>query len=296
MSLKSIYAFTVLVSSRDGRSAHQTVLVTPTVSGSAQVTIINSFKRFNPSTKLVLNGYLSASYSVNTTWSVFTALGQPVSIVSLTAQSKSFPVQDALSQIKFPLSVNGGILMGGEAYTFRLTVFQRNHPETATFAEISLIANVAPTSGHIVSSPTNGSALVTQFTVLSPGWTTDAASFPLSYAFSYRIFGKSPDLTIAVSSVRPYIITMLPAGEIILQTQVTDIYLTFAVAMTTVGVTSAPALNIVADILNASLATGFATGNINLAIQTVNNVSILHISRSTLSAIIALHRTFHESP
>ena len=278
MSLKSIYAFTVLVSSRDGRSAHQTVLVTPTVSGSAQVTIINSFKRFNPSTKLVLNGYLSASYSVNTTWSVFTALGQPVSIVSLTAQSKSFPAQDALSQIKFPLSVNGGILMGGEAYTFRLTVFQKNRPETATFAEISLISNVAPTSGHIVSSPTNGSALVTQFTVSSPGWTTDAASFPLSYAFSYELSSASPYLTIAASSLRSFVTTALPAGlltekyTLTLQTQVTDIYLSFSTATTPVQVTLAAATN-VSEILSKSLNSAFATSAFNLAIQTINNVA-----------------------
>ena len=295
MSLYKTYAFTVVVISKDQRSDSRTVIISP-FHGTAQLSITSSITRFNPSAKLVLDSTITADYAVDFTWSVLTVLGVPVNIPSLTLKSISFPGSDELNAISFPFSVIGGIFSPGKAYTFLLTAFPTGDAANTTFSQITLTANSAPTSGYIVSSPTNGSALVTQFTVLSPGWTTDAASFPLSYAFSYRIFGKSPDLTIAVSSVRPYIITMLPAGEIILQTQVTDIYLTFAVAMTTVGVTSAPALNIVADILNASLATGFATGNINLAIQTVNNVSILHISRSTLSAIIALHRTFHESP
>ena len=130
---------------------------------------------------------------------------------------------------------------------------------------------------YIVSSPTNGSALATQFTVSSPGWTADAASFPLSYAFSYRIFGASTNLTIAVSSLRPHTTTMLPAGEIILQTQVTDIYLTLAVATTNVLVTPAPALSTVSHILKTSLTIAFAVGDINLAIQTVNNVSMLYL-------------------
>ena len=146
----------------------------------------------------------------------------------------------------------------------------------------TLTANLAPTSGHIVSSPTIGSALVTQFTVSSPGWTTDTASFTLSYAFSYRLFRTSTNLTIAVSSVRPHTTTTLPAGVIVLQTQVTDIYLTMAVAMTNVSVTPAPAV-IVSHILSASLATAFAAGNINLAVQAVNNVSMLYLSGPSIS-------------
>ena len=72
---------------------------------------------------------------------------------------------------------------------------------------------------------------------------------------------------------------------IVLQTQVTDVYLTQASATTNVGVTSVPALDVVAYVLNTSLATAFAAGNIDLAIQTVNNVSILHLSRLTILAI-----------
>ena len=273
MSLSKVYAFTVLVLSNDNRSDSQTIFVSPSI-GSTQVSITSSFLRFNPSAKLVLESSIAADYAATFTWSVLTVLGAPVNITSLTHQSILFPGSDVLNAISFPLSVIGGIFPPGKAYIFRLTASPTGDAANTTFSQITLTANSAPTSGYIVSSPTNGSALVTQFTVSSPGWTTDAASFPLSYAFSYRMLGTSTNLTIAVSSVRPYTTTMLAAGEITLQTHVTDIYYTLAVAMTNVAVTSAPALNFVSHVLNASLATAFAAGNINLAIQTVNNVSI----------------------
>ena len=274
-----IYAFTVVVQSKDNRSDSRTTFVSPTL-GTAQLSITSSFIRFNPSAKLVLQSSITADYAVNFTWSVFSASGVPVSVPSLTLKSILFPGSSALSPINFPFSVTGGTFSPGKAYTFQLSVSPTEDTANAIYSQIILTSNSAPTSGHIVSSPTNGSALVTQFTVSSVGWTTDAASFPLNYAFSYRLLSTSANYTIAVSSVRPYTTTLLPAGVIVLQTQVTDIYFTSAVATTNVAVTSAPALNFVSHILNVSLATAFAAGNINLAIQTVNNVSIPALSKT----------------
>ena len=277
--MNTVYAFTVVVRSKDRRSNSRTVIVSPTNS-TAQLSITSSISRFNPSAKLVLDATISANYAVDFTWSVLTVLGAPLDIPSLTNKLISFPGSTELSAISFPLSVIGGSFTPGKAYTFQLSVSSIEDAANTIYSQITLTANSAPTSGRIVSSPTNGSALVTQFIVSSPGWTTDAASFPLSYAFSYRMFSASANLTIAVSSVRPYTTTLLPSGEIILLTQVTDIYFTSAVATTNVAVTSAPALNFVSHILNVSLATAFAAGNINLAIQTVNNVSIPALSKT----------------
>ena len=273
MSLTKVYAFTVVVLSMDNRSDSRTVIVSPS-QGTAQLSITSTFTRLNPSAKLVLASSISADYPVDFTWSVLTALGAPLDIPSLTNKLISFPGSSELSAISFPFSVTGGIFSPGKAYIFQLTASSTGDAANSSFSQITLTANSAPTSGYIVSSPTIGSALVTQFTVSSPDWTTDAASFPLSYAFSYRVFGASIHLTIAVSSLRPHTTTMLPSGTVTLQTQVTDIYLTLAVAKTNVLVTPAPALN-VSHILHTSLVTAYAVGDINLAIQTVNNVSIL---------------------
>ena len=283
MSLAKVYVFTVVVLSNGNRSDSRTVVVSPS-QGTAQLSITSSLTRFNPSAKLVLASSISADYPVDFTWSVLTALGAPLDVPSLTNKLISFPGSAELSAISFPFSVIGGIFSPGKAYIFQLTASSTGDAANSSFSQITLTANSAPTSGRIVSSPTNGSALVTQFTVSSPGWTTDAASFPLSYAFSYGMLNASANLTIAVSSVRPYTTTMLPAGVIVLQTQVTDVYLTPASAVKIVVVTPATAVN-VSHILSTSLATAFAAGNINLAIQTVNNVSILHYLRLTLLAI-----------
>ena len=231
MSLSKVYAFTVLVLSNDNRSDSQTIFVSPSI-GSTQVSITSSFLRFNPSAKLVLESSIAADYAATFTWSVLTVLGVPVNVPSLTNKTVLFPgstevyaVNFEVNAINFPFSVIGGIFSPGKAYTFQLTASPTENAADTTFSQITLTANLAPTSGRIISSPTNGSALVTPFLLSSPGWTTDAASFPLSYAFSYGMLNASANLTIAVSSVRPYTTTLLPAGVIVLQTQVTDVYL-----------------------------------------------------------------------
>ena len=287
MSLKKVYAFTVVVLSKDHRTDSRTVIVSPST-GTAQVSITSTFSRFNTSAKLVLYSSISAKYAATFTWSVVTLLGAPLDIPSLTLKSILFPGLDELTAISFPFSVKGGIFSPGKAYTFQLSISSTDNTVNTTFSRITLTASSAPTSGYIVSSPTIGSALVTQFTVSSPGWTTDAASFPLSYAFSYGMFGTSTNLTIAVSSVRPHTTTTLPTGAIVLQTQVTDIYLTLAIATTNVVVTPASAVNL-SQIWESSSATAFAVGNINLAIQTVNNVSVLHNTGRKLTIYLILH-------
>ena len=283
MSLNSAYTFTVVVLSDDERSGSWTITVLAS-NGAAQVLITSSSTRFNPSAKLVLGSSISAKYAANFTWSVYTFLGEPVDIISLTPKLVLFPGSNELNAISFPFSVIGGIFSPGKAYTFQLLVYSTNNQHDSTISDITLTANSAPTNGYIVSSPAYGSALVTQFTVSSPGWTADADSFPLSYAFSFRMLGTSTNLTLAASSVRPYTTTMLPAGAIVLQTQVTDIYFTSATATTNVVVTSARAAN-VSHVLESTLVTAFAAGNINLAIQTVNNVSMLYLSRLLSSAV-----------
>ena len=205
-----------------------------------------------------------------------TGCGSPYHIAHIS--SKSFSAQDASAQINFPLSVNGGIFFGGNADTFRMTVSPTDSSQIKTFTEITLAANAAPTSGKILVSPANGTALVTQFLMSSPGWAADASSYPLSYAFSYRLSTAAAYLTIAASSLRAFTTTMLPAGPLsegnmlTLKTQITDIYLSFSTTTTTARVTLSAATNL-SNILTASLTSAFATGDVNFAIQTVNNVS-----------------------
>ena len=282
MSSNVLYIFTISVFSQDGRSARRTVSVNATFVGSAQLTITSTNTRFNPFLKLILNSDLSANYALTANWSVVTAHNVLLQFVSLTSQSKSFSLYDTNNHINFPLSVDGGIFVGGNTYTFRLVAYSQGNSSVKTFTEMTLTANLAPSSGYMLSSPTNGSALVTQFLLTSPGWTADAANFPLSYAFSYKLSSVSSYLTLAASSLRPYISTTLPAGpftlqnNLTLQTSVTDIYYSVSTATIIVKVILQQTTN-TSIILTSSLKTAYNTGNINLVLQTVNNVSLLYI-------------------
>ena len=278
MSLDVTYEFNLVVSSADGRTASQTVVVTPAFSGSARLSITSTFTRFSPSNKLVLNAQLSADYAVNSTWTVSTELGVIVPIESLTSQSKVFSFYDASNTITYPLSVGSGVFYGGKTYTFRLSVSSAVNARVIAYAEIVLTANAPPTSGYLISSPTSGNALITEFLLSSPGWTADAACFPMSYGFSYRLSKTTTNLTVSAASLRAFTTTTLPAGlstlnhNLILQAQVTDIFNSFSTATTTVRVTLGSSTDVL-NVLTSNLRTAFAIGDVNLAIVTVNNVS-----------------------
>ena len=278
MFSSNIYSFTVIATSGDGRSDSQTVIVTPTSTGKVGISITTSFTRFNPTAKLVINSNIDSATATTSEWSVFTPLGVSVPFTALTPSLRLFADTDAGSKILFPLSLDANTLRGGSYYTFRLTAFETGSSGGSTYSEVVLFANAPPTGGYVLSTPPAGNALITRFSIASPGWTTDVANFPLTYVFTYRLSEASTYLTLAASSLRAFTISTLPAGlstedsMVSLQAQAADIFSTYAVATTTARVTLDPKTN-VPQILNSTLKSAFSSGNVNLAIQTVNNVS-----------------------
>jgi hypothetical protein len=112
------------------------------------------------------------------------------------------------------------------------------------------------------------------------GWTSDAANFPLTFSFDYLLSATSPSLTIATSSLRAFTTTALPAGlitegyDIALRATAVDIFKSSASAFGKVKVTTKANLN-VTKVLTENLLSAFSSGDVNLAFQTVNNVSYL---------------------
>ena len=272
------YAFLVIVTSLDGRSDSKTVLVTAASAGTPVPTIATTFTTFNPKSKLVVNGHISSATAVTAEWSVFTPLGVPVPFIAQTHALRQFPATDALSNILFPISLDGDTLFGGRAYVFRLTSYTTSDPGTKSYTEIVLTANSAPTGGYVSSVPLEGDALVTNFLISSPGWTTAVANFPLSFAFSFTLSARSPYLTLAASSLRAFTTSMLPAGlstedsMVTLHVEAVDIFSSYGEANTTARVSVITSTNI-SNILTSQLQSAFSSGNVNLAFQTVNNVS-----------------------
>ena len=278
MLLGTTYLFVVVVSSLDGRSAIQTVSVAPVFSGSTQLSLTTTFTKFNAGSKLAISGFLSADYPVTADWSVYNSLGVLMPITTLTPVTSSFSAADATSVIEFPLSIAAGVLTGGSVYSFRLSAHRTGDSVTQSFTQIVLTANSPPTGGYVSPEPTIGNALVTQFVISSPGWTSDASNYPLSFAFAYRLSVTSNYLTLAASSLRAFTTCTLPAGLVsqgnvlTLQGRAADIYGAFGAATGSVEVQFSATTNI-SHVLTTGLSSAFSSGNVNLAIQTVNNVS-----------------------
>ena len=278
MNVKKKYAFTVLVTS-NGRSAKKTVTVVPQAS-TAEILIVTTFTRFDPASRLIVDSYLFSAVNMSAAWTVTTTLGAVVPFSALTTASKTFSALDVQNRIRFPLCIGSRNFQGGSAYLFRLTVHPVNNASISTFAEITLTANAIPTGGYVSTTPEFGSALVTSFLIATPGWTADSSAFPLSYSFAYQLVEGASYFTIAAASLRAFTTTTLPAGgsavkyNVTLRSQATDIFTSSASAYGTVVVKSQSSTN-VSHVLITGLSDAFSSGNINRAIQTVNNVRIL---------------------
>ena len=279
-----IYIFRVTVAPvvDDGRVSGASVSVTSVSADTAQLTILSAFSNFRPDTLLAVYGEISANFAVDATWSVIddTKPFAGFAAAALTPPSQTFTQAEASVKISFPLSLAPHTFAPGRTYTFQLTAAPRGtaDPTKATFAQIVLTAIRPPTSGACVATPTAGDALTTTFQLTSPGWTTDAANFPLSYAYAYQLSPTGSFLSISALSLTAAASTTLPAGlpaleyKVTVQSRAVDVYLSGATATVGVPVKMAASIN-VTRILSDALTTAFSSGDINLAFQTVNNVA-----------------------
>ena len=273
-----IYSFEVIVSSPDGRSASKSVRVTATALINIIPTISNDYVRFNVDTKLVLNGFISGTEAVVSQWRVLTQDGVNVPVAARTPLSATFSKEDVILKAPFPLSVSSFSLRGGTLYTFRMTAAPQSTPTLITYTDVTLYANMPPAGGYISTSPKSGDALMTDFLIMAPDWTSDAGSLPLSYSFAFRVSTVSAYLTLATSSLRAYVISTLPAGlralddHVTLRGKISDIYSAASTATGSVQVLHNAALN-VSNYLESSLSTALAFGNIDQLYRAINNVS-----------------------
>ena len=299
MQVDRKYAFLLLVTSLDGRIATKTVLVTPAFTGSPEVSIVSLNDQFNAGSKVVLEGFLTASTTVTSVWNVYTSLGELVPFEALTPTFKKFSASEASSQLTFPLSVGAGSFVGGRTYTFRLTTYSTEETTKSTFSELVMTVNGPPTGGYASVFPSTGDALVTKFYISSPGWTTDSANFPLSYSFAYTTSEVTPFLTLSTSSPKAYSLTTLPAGldnlknVLTVQGEVMDVFFASVAATATTTVYYNPAANI-SKITTDTLETAFLSSDVNLVYQTVNNVAttINIVNCSSAPNCLLLNRGF----
>ena len=295
------YSIVVLVSSPDGRIARKTVTVNPAPARGVKVSISNTIRTFNIGTKQVLVGLVTSANAATSTWTVTDALGTVVPYTALTVPQKDFLAFDTASEVAYPLSFRKGDFVGGGTYTFKLTAHPTDDPSLITYSEIVLIANIQPNGGYVTSTPASGRAVITQFLISTPGWTTDAASMPLSYSFSYRLTPSAPYLTLAAASIRAFTTSTLPAGlsqlnnSITVRAKASDIFQSSATAVTSVAVKIDKSADLTL-IATTALNKAFLIGDINLVFQTVNNVSnmIHYFPHFDVPLTLYVHLDFNE--
>jgi REJ domain len=281
MTVQVKYAFAVVVTSLDGRFDTKTVLVKAMGAGSVQLYVNSTYTRFNPKAKLIVGGHLLAPYPVTSTWTVLTPLGVLLPYDALTSKQSNFTFTGTEGYVSFPLGLQSGVFTSGSSYSFRLTAYPVDNPKLATYSEITLKANLAPTGGYLLSVPSSGSALVTKFLLTTPGWTSTADSLPLKYSFSYTVSKLlSKYLTIASPSLKAYTTSTLPPGlsalnnMITLRSKATDLFSSSATATIDVSVTLDQSTDLT-QVLNSTITDALAVGNINQIFQAVNNVSLV---------------------
>ena len=285
MSPFNTYSFSVVVLTPDGRSDSKVVAVTPIDDSNVQLTINSTIVRFNPDSKLILYGYLSSKSALTSTWSISTPLGVSVPFTALTSLKKDFSSADTKSKVPFPLSIEGGVLSGSRSFIFKLAAHPIGFPAAVTYSQISLIMNIPPSGGYVESYPVIGDALITPFTISSPGWTSDAANLPLTYSFFYNVAKQSSDLTLSSPSLRAFTVTTLPAGLSVLNNTLTirsaarDIFYSSANCYNTVAVRRREFIGKGAgnltDIMKRDITDAILVGDTDAVLRTVNKVSTI---------------------
>ena len=209
MTVDYLYQVNVVVMASDGRSSSASITVTPTFSGSAKVKIRSTLTKFNTDSTLKLVGEIRAGTAQTSYWSVLDP-DVNLNIDSMTPVWKNFSAYEAEIGVLYPLAVVPKTFYPGKMYTFRLTSFSRNDSSMMGFGEILLTTNAPPSTGKLIVSPPNGTAVLTTFSISASSWIDD--DLPLSYVFMYSLSDDQGDLTLAAKSQMTFTSSPLPAG------------------------------------------------------------------------------------
>jgi REJ domain len=284
MELSTTYSFVVVVSSADGRSDSQTVIVVSQLSGAPSVYSSNTRYNFNQNQKLVIPGTVTANVSTICSWTAFTSNIQLSVGNALTPLTRSFLKEESSMGIAFPLAVPPDTFSFGRLYTFRLSCTPQAYPALLAYTDVFLAVNSPPIGGYTAVVPSKGYGLLTSFAMSTTGWTDDIADYPLQYNFAYQLSPLKGALTLSVISPLPYTVSPLPTG---LKSQ-GSIVSVFAMVYDVFGASAnvSTAVIIVADsnedpsaYLSIYLLKSIQSGDLDLTFQTINLVS------STLSAV-----------
>ena len=151
--------------------------------------------KYNAQSKITLTGRIQTNSQLATAvWSSTTIPELASTTIPVTPLSKSLTAQTST----FQLGLGAHRLTPGLSYSFTLTSSYANIADGASVSVV-VVMNSAPRGGVVVANPISGTALTTEYTLVTSQWTDDASDLPLTYIMSYFILSVN-NLFMAKSS------------------------------------------------------------------------------------------------
>ena len=137
--------------------------------------------KYNAQSKITLTGRIQTNGQLATAvWSSTTIPELASTTIPVTPLSKSLIAQTST----FQLGLGANRLTPGLSYSFTLTSSYANIADGASVSVV-VVMNSAPRGGVVVANPISGTALTTEYTLVTSQWTDDASDLPLTYIMSY---------------------------------------------------------------------------------------------------------------
>ena len=213
---RSLFSVLVTPSDSASRSDEASVVITRQDDDSAPAVALEVVTRevdrvVVPGEKLAIAGVVAATNVgyYNASWSLVE--GELYGGASLREASRTplvvrYNQSEGSSARQISLVVSPDSLLSGASYTFRLGASAEGSFAIG-FAELTVFAATAPSSGDLAVSPQSGFALETAFFLLASLWASDASTLPLLYAYNLDA-GRQ---ILRVSALDPAAEVILPA-------------------------------------------------------------------------------------
>ena len=259
-----MYSFTVTVENKYGSIDSFEQLVTIVAEPLPTVSLVSSsVSKFSRGIQITIQG--SIDVPVNQTalavWSSPDINSDSLESFALTPITNTFLASSINSTVNTINLVLGPNSLSGGTYTFILTGSKLVDAEEESVSDISIVVNSPPVGGKLTVSPSYGDAMQTIFTLISTGWSDEAADYPITYTLLYYTFDRSALTTIKPESEASSISTTLGEGLESMDYVVTcvarafDIYSDSNDATSTVSVFKAPTGANLTALLSSSVAT-----------------------------------------
>ena len=277
--LPATYTLSVVAANAAKQFSTASVRLIVTASSVPSFTIASSKVKYNPDEKIVLTASLSATTApLFATWSSDSIPNFATSGIALSPLQRTIPTGESNF---YQISLGANQLIAGLSYNFALSVRFASSAAIAT-STITIFMNAPPAGGYIAASPTQGSALSTNFLIATGQWADEPDDYPLSYVISTYSASSTRLTVLKPLDGVPYVISKLGQG---LQAQ--NFQLTCLVVVSDSYGCAASATSSVRVLPIASISTvvSTTTTSLTLAVSDANPTVVNQVVGTALASV-----------